>query len=179
MQVGFAAVARRGGVEFRFFGPEGPRRALISFAQAPGLAVALMGRLHYREERAAGLPGPAPDGDAALALAVYRRFGEEGLSRLEGDFALVVWDAGAGRLIGMRDPLGGYPLFFTGADGPAALATGLAPLLPLLPGRTLDPEYLADYLMLPGCTYNEVDTDRSAYAGIRRVRPGCLVCLGV
>src|ERR1051325_5555791 len=117
MQVGFSIVSRREHVEFHTFAPPGAGRCpLVTVAQENGLVVALMGRLYYRTDLLAGIDAqpPAADdlSDADLALAAYRAQGLAGLERLEGDFALVVWDAAQGRLLACRDPMGGYPLFW-------------------------------------------------------------------
>jgi len=71
--------------------------------------------------------------DAALALTGYRHLGRASLERLEGDFALVIWDAETTELIGLRDPLGGYPLFWTQHESTFALSTSLRPLCAMLP----------------------------------------------
>jgi asparagine synthase (glutamine-hydrolysing) len=184
MQVGFSVVSRHEQVEFRFFGPHTPRlRPLVTFAQEAGLHVALMGRLYYRSELLAQLPaGPAQEesaSDATLALAAYRRWGREGLARLEGDFAVVVWDARRKILVGARDPLGGYPLFWTTTAGVFALATGLRPLLELLPHRSLNCDFLAEFLMLPTLSAQEFPIEQCVYEGVQRVQAGTMVQIAV
>jgi asparagine synthase (glutamine-hydrolysing) len=184
MNVGFTAFGRSHDVEFRVrdHGRQ-DRPALVTHATLPGVQAVLMGRLYYREDLRPGLDasatssGPFVDGDndAMLALAVYRLKGIAGLQRLEGDFALVVWDAARRQLIGMRDPMGGYPLFWTFQQETLALSTRMGPLLDLLLGRTLDREYLAEYLMLPGHSMEEPADGRCVYEGIHRVLAGTLV----
>jgi asparagine synthase (glutamine-hydrolysing) len=75
----------------------------------------------------------------------------------------------------MRDPLGGYPLFWTEQGGVLAMSTCQRPLLELLPGRTLNPEYVAEFLALPGAWVQEVPSEQCVYQGIQRVLPGSLV----
>jgi asparagine synthase (glutamine-hydrolysing) len=180
MNVGFTVRARHGEVEFqvRDHGHD-DRPPLVTQAAIPGMRIVLMGRLYYRADLRAGLaaaelPNPAEDSDAALALAVYRQRGLAGLERLEGDFALMIWDAGQQCLVGMRDPTGGYPIFYTAPRGAVVASTHMAPLLDSLASRTLDQEYLADYLMLPGWDMEEPADGRTVYEGIRRVRSGCI-----
>jgi asparagine synthase (glutamine-hydrolysing) len=186
MNVGFTVFARSHEVELQVcdHGHQ-DRPALVSHATLPGMQAVLMGRLYYREDHRASLDASTisprqsatPDNDAALALAVYRHKGIAGLEHLEGDFALVVWDAAGRRLVGLRDPMGGYPLFWTFQQGTIALSTRMGPLLDLLPGRTLDRDYLADYLMLSGCTMEEPADGRCVYEGIQRVLAGTtIVC---
>src|SRR4051812_47187108 len=138
MQVGFAVIGSGADVEVRLFGlrPDDPLSLLRFHRTGEGLAV-LLGRLCYRDDLLATLPpraaqdlaGPGGSNDAALALAVYTHQGLAGLTRLEGDFALVLWDAREQLLLGVRDPLGGYPLFWAQGRGGTGLASGLRPLL--------------------------------------------------
>jgi asparagine synthase (glutamine-hydrolysing) len=182
VDVGFSVLVRGPSVECRLYGPRAGALPLVSCHQTADHAAVLLGRLYYRDELRAEL-GPAGMGaavastDAALALEAYRRFGAETLRRLEGDFALVVWSARQGRVVGMRDPLGGFPLFWACHDGVFVFSTTLRPLLRVLPGRALDGDYLADYLALPRCSEAEVGNERCAYRGVRRVLPGSVVGL--
>jgi asparagine synthase (glutamine-hydrolysing) len=187
MTVGFTVCIRGGETEFdvRDHGlADRPR--LVTQATIAKVHAVLMGRLYYREELRAGLNLTAldanSDNDAALALAVYRKRGLEGLERLEGDFALVVWDADAQRLVAMRDPMGGYPIFHsahfhTAQRGALAVSTSMDPLLDRLGSRTLNQEYLADYLMSPIIPVEESADHRAAYDGVQRVLPGSIVVL--
>jgi asparagine synthase (glutamine-hydrolysing) len=180
MQVGFAIVLHGEQAEFQFFGQRpGAARSLMAHAQHGPIHVVLMGRLTYRSDLVEELPpemhGTALANDAALALAAYRHWGPGGLTRLEGCFALAVWDGDNKLLLGSRDPLGGYPLFWTRHQGGLAFGTCLGPLLQLLPGRALNLDYLAEYLALPGAMYQEVPTPQCVYEGIYRVGPGSVV----
>jgi asparagine synthase (glutamine-hydrolysing) len=185
MQVGFSVLGRSQEMEFhmRDHGHLG-RPALVTQAAMPGMQLVLMGRLYYRDDLRSRLDLSAldprhSDNDAALALAVYRQKGLAGLDHLEGDFALVVWDAREQRLMGMRDAMGGYPLFWTVRHGIVGLSTHLTPLLDLLPSRTLDREYLAEYLMQPGFYMEEPADGRCVYEGIQRVLAGAMVVVHV
>lgn len=155
---------------------------LVSQYHTTSYSAVVLGRLYYREELLGALRPRLPaqltydagSNPAALVLAAYRHSELEGLSRLEGDFALVLWDGVERRLVGMRDPLGGYPLFWARAGDVVAFSTSLRQLLRLLPGHTLDLEYLADYLMLPS-GMGEVQGCRCAYEGATRVQAGTVV----
>jgi len=178
MTVGFTVLARRGEAEFhvRDHGHK-DRPPLVMQAAIPGVRAVLMGRLYYRADLLAGLASAelrkrAEDSDAALALAVYRQRGLEGLERLEGDFALVIWDAGEQRLVAMRDPMGGYPIFHAVHQGAVAASTRMGPLLDA--PATLNQEYLADYLISPGFVPEDSADGRTVYQGIRRVLPGSM-----
>src|SRR5207248_61528 len=131
--------------------------ASVGLADGAACRVVFLGRLYYRDDHAAGVrarrpdltPRPA-DSDAALALAVYRALGADGLRRLEGDFALALYDGPARRLWCARDPMGGYPLFWVCRGGAFAIGTDVGPLLDFVGRRDLDPEYVADFLAMYG-----------------------------
>ncbi len=178
MQVGFCVRVRPDQVEIQFVGrrPEGPR-SLVSHARLGRLHAVLMGRLTYQDDLVDQLTpemAPAERADAALALAAYRRWGAAGLARLEGTFALVIWDGDRRLLLGSRDPFGGYPLFWARLPDGLAVGCCLRPLLSLLPRRSVNLDYLAEYLALPGAMASEPPTQQCAYEGVYRVRPGCI-----
>jgi hypothetical protein len=182
MTVGFAVFARHGEAGFRVH-DHGlkDRPALVTQAAIPGLLAVLMGRLHYRADLRAGvnwapaeLADSAEANDAARALAVYRERGLDGLEQLEGDFALVIWDAREQRLVAIRDPMGAYPIFYTVHRERITLSTHIGPLLDRLPSRTLNQEYLADYLALALLTLEESADGRTVYQGVQRVLSGSI-----
>ena len=185
MRVGFAVVQQGDQARFEHSPPqERGRPDLVSFARTGAAAAALMGRLYYRHERLAELRPRLPvdllrecaASEAALALSLYREFGPEGLERLEGDFALVLWDAGRRGCSACATPWGA--IRFTGRrrGDTFALGTGLEPLLGVRGERTLSREYLADFLTMSG-PREEGATELCVYEGIHRVVPGTVVLL--
>jgi asparagine synthase (glutamine-hydrolysing) len=81
---------------------------------------------------------------------LYEESGPAFVSRLEGMFAIALWDAGRERLVLARDRVGKKPLLWTRlGDGTLAFASELKALL-RLPGvsRELDPAALDAYLAL-------------------------------
>lgn len=177
MKVGFIVTAAGDAVEFKLFEPaHNSSTPLVAIAQSSGDAAVIIGRLCYRDALSAGfahLP-VAQDNDAALALAVYRELGCRGLERLEGEFSLVIWDARSARLIGIRDPMGGYPLFWSECGDTFVIGTLMHGLLDTLPQPVLNREFLADFLTLP-VHRNEGAGESCAYQGIHRVRPGAIL----
>ena len=107
------------------------------------------------------------DSDGEVAHRLLRREGPAAVSRLEGMFALALWDEGAGRLLLARDRLGIKPLYWTRIGAGFAFASEPKALL-ALPGVTarLDPDALSDFL-----SYGYVPLDRCLFAGIRKLPP--------
>jgi asparagine synthase (glutamine-hydrolysing) len=174
MQVGFTLFATADSIRVALHGPDsGTRRSLVGLARDGDAILALVGRLHYRrdaiERLRARMSVENLDHDAALALATYRQFGTAGLEKLEGDFALVLWDGR--KVVAQRDPMGGYPLFWTESAAGFAVGTSMAPLLDNLGRHELRTSFVADYLTM-FTQRNEMEGTATAYEGIERVAPG-------
>ena len=108
-----------------------------------------------------------------LVAAAWPRLGERLLELLDGEFALVVWDAKRGRGLLARDRLGSRPLFLSEAGGALLFASEVRNLLPLLPARPApDTVALANWLgrTPPG--------SRTLYRGIERLPSAHAVVLG-
>jgi asparagine synthase (glutamine-hydrolysing) len=171
---GFSLSAAPSGATVEVFGRRCP---LVSSFEHGGHLAVVLGRLHYRQDALAWLdiaPEEATN-DAALALASYRSGGIDGLARLEGEFSAAVWDASSRCLVGRRDPLGAYPLFWARTPHCTMLATCLDPLLRLLPTKALDADYLAGFLL---SGRSEPASEACAYRGVHRVLADTIVTLG-
>ena len=178
MLVGFYTLSDGHHAELRLAGRE-QANGLLSTCAAGDHAVVLLGRIHYREDLMAriglGVENLDSLDDAALVLAAYRARGSKGLTLLEGNFSLVIWDERRKILIGLRDPMGGYPLYWAQRQGQTALGTSLLGLSRWAQADSIDREYLAEYLMIPCFGQNEPECTNTVYEGIQRVRPGTLV----
>jgi asparagine synthase (glutamine-hydrolysing) len=110
-------------------------------------------------------------GDTPVIPHLYEESGPAFVSRLEGMFAVAIWDASHDRLVLARDRVGKKPLLWTLLpDGTLAFASELKALL-RLPGvsRELDPAALDAYLALQ---YVPAGT---ALRGIHKLPPGHLL----
>ncbi|UOK70336.1 asparagine synthase-related protein [Ancylobacter polymorphus] len=103
-----------------------------------------------------------------MILAAYQRWGEGCVDRLVGDFAFVLWDRQAGRLLLARDFRGSRPLYF--AHGPGVFAFASMPKgLFAVPdvSDALDEAEVGAYLaLLPA------HGTRTFYRDLSRVPPG-------
>jgi len=113
-------------------------------------------------------------GDTEVVLAALSRWGTAALERLEGQFALALWDPRAGRLVLARDRMGIKPLFWAKVEGGLVFASELPAVL-AHPGvrRDLDDAALGDWLQL-GYTAGE----RTIARGVRRLPPGHFLTAG-
>ena len=137
----------------------GPTPAGVARTQA-GTAV-FDGHVFDREQlaRVAGAdPESAP---AELVLHAYLKLGPDALKRIDGVFALVVWDAQTDSLLAARDALGQHPLFYAkGRDGAWYFSDSIAALAreEQVPGTLNRPalaESLVNYHLDPSETYFE------------------------
>jgi len=179
MRVGFVVKRRAKELEVHMSVPDNNERsALVTCSHVGDSFALLMGHLFHRSDRLAQLQAVcSPEcqtNDAALALAVYHHRGMAALAGLEGDFALLIWDAETAQLLAMRDPLGGYPLFWIQHEGTIAFSTSTRPLCAMLPQCTLNEAYCAQFLMVPG-PLHEMSSEQCVYLGLQRVLPGTMV----
>jgi asparagine synthase (glutamine-hydrolysing) len=89
--------------------------------RAAGLTLVADLRLDNREELAGALGidaaglGQLPD--SALVMAAYKKWGDDCVARLLGDFAFAIWDARAGKFVLARDHMGErYIHYYRGPD---------------------------------------------------------------
>lgn len=108
--------------------------------------------------------------DTEVIVHLYEDHGEQFVERLEGMFALAVWDRRALRLILARDRMGKKPLLYQERDGELVFASEHQALLAgLTPRPQPDPNALRMYLRL-----GYVPAPHDAFAGVRKLLPGHL-----
>jgi asparagine synthase (glutamine-hydrolysing) len=108
------------------------------------------------------------DGDAEPIVHLYEEVGDRCVERLEGMFALALWDARSGRLLLARDRTGKKPLFYHrtptffafGSEIKALLAHGRVPC-------DISTDALPELFL-----HGYVPNPRTLYAGILQVPPG-------
>ncbi|PWU18847.1 MAG: asparagine synthase (glutamine-hydrolyzing) [Candidatus Rokuibacteriota bacterium] len=111
-------------------------------------------------------------GDSPVIPHLYEQYGLGFVERLEGMFALALWDASRERLVLARDRVGKKPLLWTQLpNGTLAFASELKALL-RLPGLAPapDPAMLDAFLAL-----QYVPSPRTALLGVEKLRPGHLL----
>jgi asparagine synthase (glutamine-hydrolysing) len=113
------------------------------------------------------------DSDSEVAAHAYDEWGLDFLDRLDGMYALALWDGRTRRLVLVRDRMGEKPLFYTVADGQLIFASELGAILahPAVP-RDIDPDALSQYLAL-----EYVPAPLSIIRSVRKLEPGCALVL--
>jgi asparagine synthase (glutamine-hydrolysing) len=107
--------------------------------------------------------------DTEVIVHAYEEWGDAAWARLNGQWAVALWDARARRLVLSRDPLGVRPLYTVEHAGRLYFASELCAIFaadPTVP-RALDPAGLAETF-----TFWTVVPPRSVFAGVRELPPG-------
>ena len=112
-----------------------------------------------------------PQPTATLIALAYERWGVDVVHRLRGLYALVLHDTGRQTTLGVRDPLGAFPLFYAEANGSVLLSASIDALRNE-PGvsRAFNRAALADHL-----SHRWPDQQETFFESIRRVPPGYML----
>ena len=106
--------------------------------------------------------------DTEVIVHLFEEEGMEFINRLNGMFAIALWNEADRTLYLIRDRLGIKPLFYHDMNGSIAFASELKALL-ALPSfqKEVAPLSLAQYL-----AFDYIPAPRSIYRNIRKVQPG-------
>jgi asparagine synthase (glutamine-hydrolysing) len=143
----------------------------------PETAIVVNGEVYNFRELAAALPDGGRSlrtgSDAEVAAHAYDAWGLDFLDRLEGMYAIALWDGRRRRLVLARDRLGEKPLYYGVSGGRLAFASDLRAVLacPGFPAE-IDFEALASYLVL-----EYVPAPRSILRGIAKLPPATALVL--
>ena len=112
--------------------------------------------------------------DTEVILEAFAVWGPDCWIRLQGMFAVAIWDRLRRRLSLARDPLGIKPLYWTLQDGALAFGSELKALA-AVPGLAFEPcpEAIDQYLAV-----GAVLAPRAIYRGVHKLRPGCTLEIG-
>jgi asparagine synthase (glutamine-hydrolysing) len=110
----------------------------------------------------------ATHSDTEAIVHIYEEYGPEGLAKLNGMFALAVWDRGHEQLLLARDRAGKKPLYYCNLNGRLVFSSELASLLEY-PGisREIDGIALDNYFC-----FGYVPSPRTIYRDVKQLQPG-------
>jgi asparagine synthase (glutamine-hydrolysing) len=112
--------------------------------------------------------------DTEAILRGFMSWGDEVWGRLEGMFAVALWDHEQRRLRLARDPLGIKPLFYTQQDGGLAFASELKGLTGV-PGLAFTPR---DASVDAYFAFGHVLAPFTIYEEVQKLEPGTVLALG-
>lgn len=105
--------------------------------------------------------------DTETIVHLYEEEGERFTKRLNGMFAIALWDEENRRLLLVRDRLGIKPLYYYVSPMHLLFGSEIKPLLKAGIPRRIDSQALHDYL-----SYNYIPAPRSIFEGVQKVLPG-------
>lgn len=109
--------------------------------------------------------------DGEVILHLWETEGPAALGRLNGIFAVAVFDSVSGEIFLARDPLGVKPLVYAEADGELWFASEMRALLAMgAPAGGADLVALAQFL-----SFLWIPDPRTPHSGVRSVEPGTVV----
>jgi asparagine synthase (glutamine-hydrolysing) len=107
--------------------------------------------------------------DEELVLRTWRRWGEEGIAELIGDYAFALWDAEEQCLSCWRDLMGSRPFFYAQVGGHLYFSNTLNTVrCAQAISSAIDGHFIADFLLEGWCP----ERARTAFRDISRLPPG-------
>lgn len=109
--------------------------------------------------------------DTEVLVHAWEQWGEDAFDRLNGQWAIALWDAPARRLILARDRVGVRPLYYAVHDGQLVFASEVKAIFAAAPSfpRAFDPVGLDQTL-----TFWTAVAPRTVFAGVHELPPGHL-----
>jgi asparagine synthase (glutamine-hydrolysing) len=111
-------------------------------------------------------------GDSALIPFLYQEYGEAFPSKLQGMFAISLFDSKRNRLILVRDRLGKKPLWYSQQGSTLYFSSEVKGLLSLGINRKLDESVISEFLR-----YGYVNSPRSAILGVKQIPPATVLII--
>ncbi len=137
------------------------------------LWVVMNGEIYNAPELRAGLEAKGhrfytDHSDTETIVHLYEEYGDDFPHRLNGMFAIALWDKPRRRLVLVRDRMGVKPLFYRSGPGPLLFGSEIKALLahPDCP-KQLDRTAAYHYF-----SFKNVPSPRTAFQGIRSLEPG-------
>jgi len=111
-------------------------------------------------------------GDSALIPFLYQEFGEAFPSKLQGMFAIALFDSRRKRLLLVRDRLGKKPLLYSQQGSTLNFSSEVKGLLALGVNRELDGSVISEFLR-----YGYINAPRTAILGVKQLPPATLLMI--
>lgn len=153
-----------------------PAGAQPLFVPEHGIAVVFNGEIYNYNELRAEIESVATycfigSSDTEIIPAGYLVWGEKIFARLEGMFAIALWDSRRGALFIARDAVGIKPLYFSINRNRLIFASEIKALMPFAPpgGFNIDPAALHTFF-----AQGYAGPDRTLLQGVRQLSPGTI-----
>jgi asparagine synthase (glutamine-hydrolysing) len=108
------------------------------------------------------------ESDSEVILAAFNHFGEEAISKLEGQFAFAIWDKKERELLLVRDRVGIKTIYYHQTNDTLAFSSEIRPLIHSgIFKAHLDGDSLVDYLR-----YQTVHAPQTIISEVKQLMPG-------
>lgn len=114
------------------------------------------------------------DTDTEVVLHAFARWGPRFLEKLNGMFAMAIYDRTNRSLFLARDRLGIKPLYYCNDNGSWMFASEIKAIVPALGSISLDTDAVTDYF-----TYRFVPDEKTLVKNVRRVPPGTFMTVNL
>lgn len=148
-----------------------PGQPLPAKAEDASYSVIFDGVLYNHADLSKYFSSSPTENDAAKVLNAYRRWGEDVLNNIKGIFALIIYDRTRDILLGARDPLGVYPLFYASIEGEWLFSTSIEAL-------TQHPRVSAEVnraALVDHLCHRWLDVEETLFKNVKRVPPGHVI----
>ncbi len=105
--------------------------------------------------------------DTEVILRLYERDGIDGISKLNGMFAIAIYDKRGDELYLIRDRVGEKPLYYMNDNGRILFASEIKSILQATEKKELNPDALNQVL-----AFNYVPPPQTMFEGVQHVMPG-------
>jgi asparagine synthase (glutamine-hydrolysing) len=105
--------------------------------------------------------------DTEAILRLYERDGIDSISKLNGMFAIAIYDKNIDTLYLIRDRVGEKPLYFSHDDGRVVFASEIKSILQVVNKKSPNPEAINQFL-----AFNYVPPPLTMFDGVAHVMPG-------
>lgn len=105
--------------------------------------------------------------DTEVILKLYERDGIDAITKLNGMFAIAIYDKREDALYLIRDRVGEKPLYFSNNNGRVVFASEIKSILQTVDQQAFNPEALNQFL-----AFNYVPPPLTMFSGIEHVMPG-------
>ena len=106
--------------------------------------------------------------DTEVVHVGYQTWGSAIFSKIEGMFAIAIWDGQRQEIFLARDRLGKKPLYWATPGRGFVFSSELKTLIPFLKNKAINPLALASYLIS-----DSVPSPQSIIDGVSKLEPGC------
>jgi asparagine synthase (glutamine-hydrolysing) len=110
-------------------------------------------------------------GDSALIPFLYEEYGEKFPSKIQGMFAIALFDSKRNRLLLVRDRFGKKPLWYSHQGQTIYFSSEIKGLITLGVKRELEESSIPEFLR-----YGFISAPRSALVGVKQLPPASILC---